>query len=546
MKKLKKNSNAFATFLSQYCFNLGLKRFALPQADPRPGSLPAKRGIQQGNVLPAFGASRPRDRREVADWCSGNAKSMARWWTGIGAFTRRFPLDSRHFFFVLVAALFADAWLVRAAENAGEDWPRFLGPHANGTSSETGLIDKWPSEGPPLLWEKKIGTGYGAPAVMGNRLVVHHRIGGEEIVECLDATDGKSLWHFGYPSAFVDPYGYNNGPRSSPVLTSNLCYTLGAEGKLYCVELATGKLVWQRDTGIDFNVPEAFFGVGSTPLLEDNLLIVMVGGQPDSGVVAFNPLTGKTVWQSVGKKNWGGAPMIGWPGDRTVHWQIVDKQASYSTPVAATIHGKRQILCLMRQGLVSLDPKTGAVNFSFWFRSQLNDSVNAMSPVVVDDMIFISAAYYKIGSVLLRVKPDCKGVDEVWRGTALEIHWTTPIYLDGYLYAFSGRNEPDACLRCVEFKTSKVMWDMDERWTHNTYTPSVYGRGSSILADGKLYAVGEGGLLGVFKPSPEKFDEVCRYQIPQIHYPCWAAPVLSRKKLYVRSDGELVCFNLAK
>ena len=408
------------------------------------------------------------------------------------------------------------------------------------------MINEWSSNGPPLLWEKKIGTGYGAPAIVGNRLVVHHRIGGEEIVECLDATDGKSLWHYGYPSGFVDPYGYNNGPRSSPVLTSNLCYTLGAEGKLLCLELATGKLVWQRDTGFDFNVPNAFFGVGSTPILEDNLLIVMVGGQPDSGVVAFDPLTGKTAWESVGKKNWDGAPMIGWPGDRTVHWQIVDKQASYSTPVAATIHGKRQILCLMRQGLVSLDPKTGAVNFSFWFRSQLNDSVNAMSPVVVDDMIFISAAYYKIGSVVLRVKPDCKGVEEVWRSTALEIHWTTPIYLDGYLYAFSGRNEPDARLRCVEFKTGKVMWDVDERWTHDTLTPSVYGRGSSILADGKLFAVGEGGLLGIFKPSPEKFDEVCRYQVPQIHYPCWAAPVLSRKKLYLRSEGELACFNLAK
>jgi len=382
--------------------------------------------------------------------------------------------------------------------------------------------------------------------VMGNHLVVHHRVGGEEVVECLDATDSKSLWHYNYPSAFVDPYGYNNGPRSSPVLTSNLCYTFGAEGKLLCLELATGKLVWQRDTGLDFNVPNAFFGVGSTPVLEDNLLIVMVGGQPDSGVVAFDPQTGKTVWESVGKKNWGGAPMIGWPGDRTVHWQLVDKQASYSTPVAATIHGKRQILCLMRQGLVSLDPKTGAVNFSFWFRSQLNDSVNAMSPVVVDDMIFISAAYYKIGSVLLRVKPDGKGVEEIWRSTALEIHWTTPIYRDGYLYAFSGRNEPDARLRCVEFKTGKVMWDVDEQWVHNTRTPSVYGRGSSILADGKLFAVGEGGLLGIFKPTPEKFDEVCRYQVPQIHYPCWAAPVLSRKKLYLRSEGELVCFNLAK
>ena len=444
-------------------------------------------------------------------------------------------------------------WLVAAAlplfgaENPGEDWPQFLGPRANGISIETNLLDKWPEAGPPVLWEKATGTGYGAPSVRGNLLVLHHRKGDEEIVEGFDAGNGNSLWRFGYPSHFVDPYGYNNGPRCTPLLSSNFCYTFGAEGKLTCLELQTGKLVWQRDTGTDFNVPNAFFGVGSTPILEGGLLLVMVGGQPNSGMVAFDAATGKTVWESVGQKNWTGVPMTGWPGEQTVQWNVWEKQASYSTPVAVTIHGRRQILCLMRQGLVSLDPKTGAVNFSFWFRSRANDSVNAMSPVVVDDLIFISAAYYKVGSVLLRVKSDGQSVEEVWRGTALETHWTTPIYHEGYLYSFSGRNEPDARFRCVEFNTGKLMWDRDESWPpHSTPTPSVYGRGSCTLADGKLIALGEGGILGLFKLNPNNLEEICRFQMPQLHHPCWAAPVLSRKRLYLRSEDHLVCINLAK
>src|ERR1041385_2680841 len=131
--------------------------------------------------------------------------------------------------------------------------------------------------------------------------------------------------------------------------------------------------------------------------------------------------------------------MIGWPGQRAVRWPAWEKQASYSTPVAATIHGQRHILCLMRQGLVSVNPTNGTVNFSFWFRSPANDSVNAMNPVVRDDLILLSAAYYKIGSVLLRVKPEGNGVQELWRSTVLEVHWTTPIYDKGFLYAFSGR-----------------------------------------------------------------------------------------------------------
>jgi hypothetical protein len=230
-----------------------------------------------------------------------------------------------------------------------------------------------------------------------------------------------------------------------------------------------------------------------------------------------------------------------------VHWKPWDKQASYSTPLAATINGRRQILCLTRQGLVSVQPKSGAVNFSYWFRSPANDSVNAMTPVAVDDMIFISGAYYKIGSVLLREKPDGKSVEEVWRSTALELHWTTPVYVDGYLYAFSGRNEPDARMRCVELRTGKLMWDWDQSWPwHSRSTPIVYGRGSMILADGKLIAIGEGGLLGLFKPNPEKPEEICRSQIPQLHHPCWAAPVLARKKLYLRDEDHLVCLNLAK
>jgi outer membrane protein assembly factor BamB len=355
------------------------------------------------------------------------------------------------------------------------------------------------------------------------------------------------LWRHADASHFVDPYGYNNGPRCAPVLGGNRCYTFGAEGRLTCLDLETGKLLWQVDTKSTWNIPEAFFGVGSTPLLESNLLYVMVGGQPNSGVVALDANTGKTIWESIGQTNWEGQPMRGWPGERTVSWQAWEKQASYSSPEAVTINGRRQILCLTRQGLVSLNPTNGEVNFSFWFRARQNDSVNAMNPVVVDDMIFISSAYYKTGSILLRVKPDGRDVEEMWRGTSLELHWTTPVELGGYLYAFSGRNEPDARFRCVELKTGRLMWDVDESWPHySPETPRVYGRGSMILADGELIVVGEGGLLGLFQPRPDEPKELARFQIPSLHPPCWAAPVLSGKRLYLRSEDRLVCLDLAR
>jgi outer membrane protein assembly factor BamB len=450
-------------------------------------------------------------------------------------------------------ALFPIFFLTSLAALAG-DWPEFMGPTRDQISAETGLIDQLPAK---VLWQRGIGTGYSAPSVRGGALVLHHRVGGEEIVETMDAATGETKWKQSYPSSFTDPFGYNNGPRCTPLLTEDRCFTFGAEGVLLCLDRATGQKVWQRDTHKEFDVPEAFFGVGSSPILEGERLIVMVGGQPNSGVVAFDTKTGKTLWENVGEKTWTGVPMTGWPGERTVVWNranpAFEKQASYCTPVAATIHGKRHILCVTRQGLVSLDPATGSTNFSFWFRVRQDSSVNAMTPVVQDGLILLSTAYYRGGSVLLRVRPDGKGVDEVWRSTVLEIHWTTPVLHSGYLYAFSGRNEPDARFRCVEWLTGAVKWDRDEAWPNGGHgkvppgrEPKVFGRGSAILADGKLIALGEAGLLGFFKPSSERCEELTRWQVPGLNYPCWAAPVLSEKRLYLRSEDLLICLDLKR
>lgn len=448
---------------------------------------------------------------------------------------------------LIFASLFFAAKFI-SVPNLAADWPQFLGPNANGISAEKNLVDAFPDEGPPLLWEKDVGTGYSAPSVRAGKLVLHHRLKNEEIVEAFDAVSAKPVWRYAYPSTFVDPYGYNNGPRCTPLLTSNLCYTFGAQGKLLCLNLMNGEKVWERDTQKDWQVPEAFFGVGSTPILEGNLLIVMVGGQPNSGVVAFDAATGKTVWENVGEKNWDGQPMIGWPGERVVDYKRIrhDKQASYATPVAATVNGQRQIFCLMRQGLVSLNPANGAVNFSYWFRAQVDESVNAANPVVVDNHVFISTAYYRVGSTVLKIRPDNRSVEPVWRSTALEIHWTTPVYHEGYLYAFSGRNEPDARFRCVEYKTGRIMWERDERWRAYSGTSNTYGRGSALMADGKLIVLGEAGLLGLFRLDPSAPQELSRYQVPQLKYPCWAAPILSDQRVYLRSESKLLCFDFAK
>lgn len=440
------------------------------------------------------------------------------------------------FFFSLLLV----GWpFVRAA-----DWPQFLGPTRNGVSMETNLVPRIPTNGLPLLWENRLGTGYSAPSVQGGVVVYFHREKNEELVVAAEVATGQVRWRHAYRTDYQDPYGYNNGPRCAPLIAGTRVYTFGAEGTLTCLELATGKRVWQRRTGSEFEVPEAFFGVGSTPIMEGDKLLVMVGGQPNSGVVALDPATGKTIWESVGETNWTGQPVYDWPGDLRVEWRRHEKQASYSSLITVPIGGERLTLAFTRQGLVALDPRDGAVRFSRWFRSRANDSVNAMTPVVAGNDILISSAYFKSGSVLLRVQPGNTNFTEVWKGLGLEMHWSQPMLVDGNLYGFSGRNEPDAWFRCVQLSTGKVRWERDERWPkHSTEQPPVFGRGSLIEADGKFIALGEGGLLGMFRPNPDRCEELGRWQVPQLKHPCWAAPVLSDGRLYLQGEDRLICLD---
>jgi outer membrane protein assembly factor BamB len=433
----------------------------------------------------------------------------------------------------------------------GEDWPTFLGSRGTGRSGETGLLEPWPKDGPPVLWQKRVGTGYSAPSVLGHQLVLHHRVGDEEIVDCLHAATGEPIWRYAYESGFSDPYGYNNGPRCSPVLTEDRCYTFGAEGKLLCLDLKTGEKVWMRDALAEFDLrkengePNWFFGIGCTPILEGGLLIALVGGQPDSGVVAFDAETGETVWESVGRETWDGTE-TGWPQQPVYRWSGEDQVVSYSSPIAATIHGQRHILCLMRQGLVSLDPKDGSVRFKYWFMSRTYEAVNAARPLVIGDRIFLSAAY-NVGAALLEVAPDGQSVREVWRNPRnMQAHWSTPIHVDGYIYGFSGRNESDGAFRCIDLRTGQIAWETNgfegdlsdleqeartgrirSRRSGKTVPWPFYGRGSEILADGKFIVLGERGTLALVRVSPERFEEISRASYEQISYPAWTAPVTS-------------------
>ncbi len=438
--------------------------------------------------------------------------------------------------FVLTSlfAVAGSAPVFAAPPAPGRDWPSFLGPLGTSVSPEKGIRSPWPKKGLPIVWQKKIGSGYGAPAISQGRLFFFDRQGDRARLNCWKSTSGEPLWQFEYPTDYSDAFGYNNGPRACPVVDGDRVYIHGAEGMLHCLRVTDGKLLWKVDTFTAFHVWPNFFGVASVPVVEGDLLIVMVGGSPrgvrpasiadvkgeDSGVVAFDKLTGK------------------------VRYHISDELASYSSPVLATLHGRRWCFVLARGGLLGFDPATGKVDFHFPWRCPDLESVNAANPVVVDDLVFISETYGP-GGALLRVRPG--GYQVVWsdadkkpRQKSMQCHWNTPIYHAGYLYGCSGRHPYNAELRCIELATGKVMWS-EPRLTRTTL----------LMVDGHFVCLSEDGRLRLLKVNPKQYEEVSRIEVrapgetePLLDYPCWAAPVLSHGLLYIRSEERLVCLEL--
>jgi outer membrane protein assembly factor BamB len=386
------------------------------------------------------------------------------------------------------------------------DWPQFLGPQRNCTSTETGLLQSWDGKGPPILWQKEVGEGYSAPVIAGDRLILFHRVGAEEIVECLHAASGKEMWKHFEATNYRDMLGKGDGPRSTPLIAGQRVYTLSPGGRLQCLKLTDGENVWQRELLRDFKVPPSYFGVATSPILEGDLVVVNVGGR-DAGIVAFDKDSGKEVWKAT------------------------QDGASYSSPIAADIDGIRHLVFFTRQGIVSLDPANGNVRFSKRWRSRMDASVNAATPVVVGDRLFFTASY-ETGAILVRAKKD--SLEEVWSNDrSLSCHFGTPIYHEGYLYGFDGRQESGTEFRCIEARTGKVQWSKEG-----------FGCGSMILAEDNLIVLSEGGDLVLVECKGDKYREKARAAV--LTGPCRAQMALANGRLYARDNSKLVCWNLKK
>lgn len=397
------------------------------------------------------------------------------------------------------------------AETAAEDWPQLLGPTRNGVYSGVDLSEDWPAKGPPVVWQKAVGHGFSGPVVAAHRLILFHRLEGRETVDCLDARTGKPIWSFGYPTDYQDEFGFDDGPRATPTINQGRVYTFGAEGLLGCLDLETGKELWRVNTKTDYHAPNGFFGMACSPLVEGDAVLLNIGGGPGAGIVAFDKSSGKLLWKAS------------------------DDEASYSSPVAATIGGRRYALFFTRNGLVGLDPAAGTIKFTYPWHSPNRTSVNAACPLVLGDTVFLSACY-GTGAILLQLAGG--QVEKLWSGDdLLSNHYATSVERNGYLYGIHGRTDPGynprPKLRCVNLQKRAVCWETD-----------AVGPASILRAGNRLIILTETGELVEASAEPDGFHPLCRGQI--LASEVRAFPALAQGYFYARSKDHLVCLDLRK
>ncbi|WP_197443499.1 outer membrane protein assembly factor BamB family protein [Maioricimonas rarisocia] len=387
------------------------------------------------------------------------------------------------------------------------DWPQILGPNRDGRAADDEVVSTdWEAAGPPVVWEKQVGSGYAGVAVKQGQAILFHRVGDEERVAALDAGTGQTLWSDGQPSDFRPQVGGENGPLCVPVIAGTRVITFGAQGILSCHDVKSGKLLWRRDTHEDFGAREGYFGAGSTPLVEENRVVVNVGGfRSGAGIVAFDLQSGQTLWQAT------------------------DEQGSYSAPVATTVDGKRLVIAVTRLKCVGLDPASGEIRFETRF-GQRGPTVNAASPVLLGDRMFLTASY-GIGARWMRVR--ASSLEELWESDQiLSSQYTTCVEHEGVLFGVDGRQDlPPANLVCIDPARQKVLWSVPD-----------FGYATLILADGKLVIVKTDGELVVADASSKEFKPLGRARV--LTGTARALPALANGRLYVRNDETLRCLQI--
>ncbi|MCS7161504.1 MAG: PQQ-binding-like beta-propeller repeat protein [Gemmatales bacterium] len=383
------------------------------------------------------------------------------------------------------------------------DWPHWLGPARNGSSPETGLLTTWPAGGPPLLWKVEGGEGYSSVAVARGRAYTLVQRNDRELVLCLDADRGRTLWTYEIGPGFHNEYG--SGPRSTPAIDGNRVYVTSVNGPVLCLAADTGQLVWKRDLLQDFGGKRITWGMSASPVVEEDLVLV-IPGAPGASVAALNKRDGSTVWKTG------------------------DDQAAYASPSLLFSDGRKIALFFTASGLQAVDFRTGKPLWQIPWKTDYG--CNICTPLVVGDLVFIGSGE-QMGCAVFQVTAHQPRL--VWesRGprSVLKTYWANAVHKDGYLYGISGEFSGVLNLNCVELKTGKLLWSEPR-----------FGKAALTLAEGHLFIVTKTGDLVLAEANPAGYREKAR--VKGLLGDNRTVPTIADGKMFLRDRKHIYCLDV--
>jgi outer membrane protein assembly factor BamB len=424
-----------------------------------------------------------------------------------------------------------------SAAVCADDWPEIRGKGRLGVWNETGILEKFPESGLKVLWRTAVGAGYSGPAVADGRvflmdLVDKHGPHGTERAMALDENTGKLLWMQLWDANYSG-ISWPVGPRATPTVDGPRAYFAGADGKLLCLDVKTGEILWKKDYLADFNAdPKSWafdWGYSSSPLVDGNRLICMVGGKPDAKVVALDKVTGKELWRALSS----------------------DTELGVAQPAIISAGGVRQLIIWYPGAVASLDPATGKL---YWQQPyKVGASMTVAVPVQAGSELFFSTFYD--GPLMLTLDDRKPGASVLWKGKSqseistdgLHAVMATPVIIGDYIYGLCSYGQ----FRCLRAKTGERIWESQAV----TKERARWASGQIVLHGDKLFINNDRGELIIVNPAPDGYHEISRTSLIKPTSPPenrrelvnvnWSHPAYASRHIYARNDEEIICASLA-
>ena len=443
----------------------------------------------------------------------------------------------------MIAALACAVACLLTAVLDAEDWPQWRGSDRAAVWHETGIVERFAEDGLIVKWRTPVRAGFAGPAVAGGRVFVldyretpgSRTMDGQERLVTLDEETGAALWTREWPATYrnIVPV-FATGPRATPTVDGDRVYILGAAGMLSCFDTATGDLIWRIDTVADYDVTVPVYGVAHSPLVEGELLITLLGGEPDAMVVAFDKTTGAEAWRAID----------------------TNSEAGYSSPIVTTAGGVRQLIVWHPAGVTSLDPATGRVWWEHDF--PIPSGLTIGTPVRSGRYLLITQV--ENGGLMLALNPDRPAARPVWTGAnpnrtdrpVQRSMTSTPIVVGDAIYGLNSYGE----LRGVDATTGERLWSSDRLVPEDRWASSHL-----VQHQDRAFISVETGELVIARFSPAGYEEVDRTHLltpttrtrgggsgrwRHVDRPVlWAHPAFANRHVIARNDAEVVRLSLA-